>query len=258
MKGTTSRVAALGMAAAFVVAGATAATAQVPGVNPRTQIFPVNDSRIEIDVKSADLAAGTVGVTIQNNNAGNVTCTGIGTPAGPAGTVTTAEVVAKSVEFYRTYPESDIADLILTLSPGGAQTIPLGSVEAQVGSLADYMYPEWSAMNMVSEAFSAARLAGQYGMINGGGNIAIPNDQAIDIVVPLDQQSAGAREDFQTGVFMTCVLGGQRYVFGAYEGGIAPNPNTPPSTGSLGSDAIGSTGSAGSYDGTNGSASSGS
>ncbi|MCD2261516.1 hypothetical protein K3888_02265 [Dietzia aurantiaca] len=232
----SAKFAALGLAAAFVVAAAPMSNAQIPGNNPRTTVFPVDDQRVEIVVDALNEENGTVRVAVQNNTSSNISCTGL--DGGPAATVTTAEVVARSVDFYTQYPQSTIADLILQIPQIGNQTIPLGSVQAQLGSAGEFMNPEWGALTESGEALEAARLAGHYGVM--ASPLAIPAEQAIERVVRLDHPVEGQRADFQTGVFLTCALGGQRYAFHAYEGGIKPAYGTDGSTGSLGSAGLGS------------------
>ncbi|MBB1029535.1 hypothetical protein G6027_01235 [Dietzia sp. SLG310A2-38A2] len=232
----SARFAALGIAAAFAVAAAPAATAQIPGNNPRTTVFPVDDPRVQIAVDPLDPGTGTVRVVVQNNTSSNISCTGL--DGGPAATVTTAEVVARSVDFYTQYPQSGIADLVLQIPEIGDQVIPLGSVADQAGSLGEFINPEWQALSETGEVFQQARLAGHYGVIPSP--LAIPAEQATERVVRLDHPSEGQRVDFQTGVFLTCVLSGQRYAFHAYEGDVKPAYGTNDSTGSLGSAGLGS------------------
>lgn len=230
------RFAAIGVAAVFVAAAAPAVTAQIPGNNPNTTVFPVDDDRIQIAVDPLNQEDGTVRVTVQNDTTANLSCTGL--DGGPAATVTSAEVVARSVDFYAQYPQSNIADLVLQIPQIGDQTIPLGSVQSQLGSAGEFLNPEWAALTDSGEALDTARLAGHYGVIPAP--LTIPAEQAVERVVRLDHPSVGQRPDFQTGVFLTCVLSGQRFAFHAYEGEIKPVYGTNESTGSLGSAGLGS------------------
>ncbi|UVE96668.1 hypothetical protein [Dietzia sp. B32] len=231
-----ARVAALGVAAAIGAAIAPAAQAQIPGNNPQTEVFPVDDPRILIEVDGLNEADGTVQVTIQNNTAASVSCTGVG--GGPAATVTTAEVVARSVDFYTQFPNTTLADLTLQIPQIGNQTIPLGSVTDQIGSAGEFMNPEWAALDASGAALTDARLAGQYGVIPSA--LSLPASQAVVRTVRLDHPSEGTRADFQTGVFLTCQLGGQRYAFHAYEGEIKPQYGGNTAQGSLASVGLGS------------------
>lgn len=241
MHGTMTRAIALGAAAAATVAAVPFAAAQIPGYNPRSWVFPVDDTRIQMAVDAPDLETGRVNVTIQNNTAQNLTCQGLeGTSAA---TVTNAEVVARSVDFYTQYPHSEFADLNIyasVLFTTIDEDIPLGSVVDLVpGSAAGMVNPEWGALGEVSGAFSAARLAGQYGPM--ATSITVPGQSAQQYSVQLHRPSSGTWQDFQTGVFATCVIDGQRYVFHAYEDDQRPDlAATDESTGSLGSAGLGS------------------
>lgn len=235
MRQSTVGLAMTSVAAAVAVVAAPVAGAQIPGNNPRTTVFPVDDTRIVIAVDPLDMESGTVRVVIQNNTAANVSCTGLN--GGPAATVTSAEVVARSVDFYTQFPQSDLADLTLQIPQIGDQTIPLGSVTDQTGSLGEFMNPEWAALDESSSALTDARLAGHYGVIPSP--LSLSASQAVERVVRLDHPSEGSRADFQTGLFMTCELGSQRYAFHAYEGDAKPIYGQP-GTGSLASLGLGS------------------
>lgn len=151
-----------------------------------------------------------------------------------------AEVVARSVDYFTQYPLSELADLTLNLpsAAGGAQNIGLGSAQVQVGSAAEFLNPEWDALNQNDAALEQARLAGHYGVL--GTTISIPATSAFEQTVRLTHPVEGQRADFQTGVFMTCTVAGQRYAFHAYEGDVKPVYGTDESTGSLGGAGLGS------------------
>lgn len=241
MHGTIARAAVLGVAAAAAVAAVPFAAAQIPGDNPRSWVFPVDDARIQMAVGAADLETGQVNVTIQNNTEQNLTCKGLDDAS--AATVTTAEVVARSVDFYTQYPHSEMADLnvhasvfVTTIN----ENIPLGSVvDMAPGSAAGLVNPEWGALGQVGGAFSAARLAGQYGPMSN--SITVPAQSAEQRSVQLQRPSSGTWQEFQTGIFATCEIDGQRYVFHAYEDDQRPDlAATSESTGSLGSAGLGS------------------
>lgn len=241
-----SRSAAFGIAAAFVVAAAPAASAQLPGVDNNTQVFPVDDTRILIAVDEPDLEAGTVGVTVQNNTEQALTCTGI--DEGQAGTVTTAEVAAKSVEFYRQFPNSELSpiDIDLTVPSllsgsvgdlGDDLAIDVGSIAGMIpGSAAGLAYPEQGALAEIGGDFNQARLNGQYGPM--GQTLTIPAETGEPFTVELGPTSRGERQAFQAAVVLTCEFNGQRYVFHGYEGGEPPAGDT--GSGSLSAGSLGS------------------
>lgn len=233
----SSRFAALGIAAAFAVAVAPAASAQLPGVDNTTQVFPLDDNRVTIAVEPVDLGNGTVRVFIQNNTASNLNCTGI--EDGPAATVTNAEVVARAIDFYTRYPYQDLSNIDISFpsalgSIADAPEIGVGSIQELIpGSAQIFINEAWSAANETESALVQARLAGQYAPISSP--LSLTAGQARELDVTLQNPSAGTRSDFQTGVILTCSLQGQRYVFHAYEGDQRPNLQATESTGSLGS-----------------------
>lgn len=233
------RSVAVGAAVAATAVAVPFAAAQIPGDNPRSWVFPVDDTRIQLAVDPVDTESGTVGVTIQNNTSQSLTCQGLDGTA--AATVTNAEVVARSVDFYTKFPHSDFADLEISVSAflvNINESIPLGSVVDMVpGSAAGMVNPEWGALGEVGSAFSAARLAGEYGPMPN--TLTIPAQTAQQYDVQLHRPSSGTWDDFQSGVFATCVIDSQRYVFHAYEGDERPVIDTETS-GSLGSAGLGS------------------
>ena len=240
MPKTVTRAVAVGAAAAATAAAVPFAAAQIPGDNPRSWVFPVDDTRIQMAVDAPDLETGRVNVTIQNNSAQNLTCEGLD---GESAAAVTSAVVARSVDFYTQYPHSELADLNINarvLFTTINEDIALGSVVGLVpGSAATMVNPEWGALNEVGGAFSAARLAGQYGAMST--SITVPARTAQQYSVQLEHPSAGTWQDFQSGVFATCVIDGQRYVFHAYEGDERPDlAAIDDSTGSLGSAGLGS------------------
>lgn len=225
-----SRFAAFSIAAALAVATAPVASAQLPGVDNNTQVFPVDDTRILIAVDEPELEAGTVGVTVQNNTDQALTCTGIN--GGQAGAVTTAEIAAKSVDFYAEFPNSDLSPIDIDLDVpsllagsvgdlGDDLAIDLGSIVGMVpGSAAGLVYPEQGALADIGGDFSQARLGGQYGPM--GQSLSIPAQTAQPYTVELGQTSRGERQEFQAAAVLTCELNGQRYIFHGYQGGEPP------------------------------------
>lgn len=242
MKAFSTSVLGAGIAAAAVVATASMAGAQLPGVDNTTMVFPIDDERIQISVDPADVDAGTVRVSIQNNTAQNVNCQGRDGAA--AGAVTPADITAKSVDFYAKYPHSDLAELQVGIDIDGfasslSNLLPqlafdLGSVQGLLpGSVAGYYDEEWGALAEIGEAYSEARLAGQVGLT--ANSLSLPAGNTTVVTVPLGHTSIGDREAFQAGFFMTCELGGQRYVFHGYDGDAPQAEGTDEAdTGSLG------------------------
>jgi len=219
------RAAAVTMTAAAVLATGGVANAQIPGENRAMEVFPVDDKRIQLAVGGPD-ENGAVSGSIQNNTDGNLNCTGI--DGGPAGTVTRDTIVARSVDFYAQFPYSPLAPFELNVSGIGDMdtAFDLGSaVGSAPASLADMMWPDLAAMLPIAQEYDEARLAGQ--AVTMGDTISGDARTSRTFTVQLPRPSAGAREDFSTGVFVTCVLEGQRYVFHGYENGrpaVIPDP----------------------------------
>ena len=259
--GFLPRTAAVAAAAALAITAAPASSAQdirpyqLPGVDNTTEVFPIDDDRIQVAVDPVDVEAGTVGVTIQNNTAESLTCQG--REGATAGALTPAEVTARAVDFYEKYPNTELADFEVGLTGKGIIAgsvnglapdlqFDLGSATALLpGSAAELYNSEWGALSEIGGQFSQARLAGQVGYTPN--QVTLPARQATPFTVPLEHTSQGDREDFQAGFFMTCVLDNQRYVFHGFEGDVRPVIDAPDqglgslgSAGSIGADSLGS------------------
>lgn len=223
------RIAAAGLAAVAVAAtGSGIAAAEIPGEIRVTEVFPVDDQRIQLAIDGPNLANGTVGGTIQNDTDSALTCNGI--DGGPAGTVTPDHIVARSVDFYAKYPYSPLVPLVIDVQApsglGGPQIFELGSVAGLVpGSLAELVWPDLAALNVLSGVYDDARLAGQVGTMPAA--ITVPGRTSQPFNVNLGQASAGGWTDYNTGIMVTCVLEGQRYVFHGYENGRPKNLPEP-------------------------------
>lgn len=241
----STRVLAVGGAVALLAATAPVAAAQIqplqlPGVDSTTEVFPVDNTDVQIEVDSPDLENGTVGVSLTNNTEEDLTCTGIDDAA--AGTVTTAPLVAQAVDFYAQHPHGELADLTIDFIGAAdslADDIPidLGSAVGMLpGSVAEMVNSEWAARAAIGEGFEQARLDGQFG--ETATSFDIPADEGTELTIELAHTSQGEREDFQAGFFMTCELDGQRYVFHGFDGDAPLTPGG--GSGSLGSAGLGS------------------
>ena len=221
------RAAAVALTATAVFATGGVANAQIPGENRAMQVFPVDDRRIQLVVDGPD-ASGSVSGSIQNNTDGNLNCTGV--DGSPAGTVTRDTIVARSVDFYAQFPYSPLApfeiDVEAPVGDLGETAFDLGSaVGSAPASLADMLWPDLAAIMPIAQEYDEARLAGQ--AVTMGNTISVPARTSETFTVQLPRPSAGERQDFGTGVFVTCVLDGQRYVFHGYENGrpaVIPDP----------------------------------
>lgn len=259
--GFLPRAAAVATVAALAVAAAPASAAQdvrpyqLPGVDNTTEVFPIDDDRIQVAVDPVDVEAGTVGITIQNNTTETLTCEGRDGAA--AGTVTPAAITARAVDFYEKYPNAEPADFEVGLTGKGLIAgsvnglapdlqFGLGSAAGLLpGSAAELYNSEWGALAEIGGQFSQARLAGQVGYTSS--QVTLSPRQATPFTVSLEHTSRGERQEFQAGFFVTCLLDSQRYVFHGFEGETRPVIEAPDqglgslgSAGSIGADSLGS------------------
>lgn len=216
---SASRITAAAVAAVAVAAtGAGAAAADIPGEYRVTEVFPVDDQRIQLAIDGPNLANGTVSGSVQNNTGSPLTCKGIA--GGPAGTVVPDHIVARSVDFYAQFPYSPLAPLVIGVDGPGFddQQFELGSVAALApGSLAEMLWPDLAALQVISSSYDEARLGGHVGTT--GTSMTVPARESEPFTVQLGNPSAGGWQDFNTGIMLTCVLEEQRYVFHGYENG---------------------------------------
>lgn len=224
-----SRITVAALAAAAVMAtGVGSAAAQIPGETRVTEVFPVDDQRVQLAIDGPNLTDGTVSGSIQNNTDSPLSCKGIGT--GPAGTVTPDTIVARSVDFYAQFPYSPLAPLLIDVQGPGFddQNFDLGSIAGLTpGSVSQRLWPDLAAMQVISDSYDEARLAGHVGRTLP--TVTVPARTSQPLKVQLDRPSAGTWQDFNTGIMLTCVLDGQRYVFHGYENGRPanlPKPNS--------------------------------
>ncbi|PTM83820.1 hypothetical protein [Dietzia psychralcaliphila] len=221
------RATAVALTAMAAIAAGGVASAQIPGENRATQVFPVDDRRVQLAVQGPDAATGSVSGSIQNNTDSNLTCTGV--DGSPAGTVTRDTIVAQSVDFYAKFPYSPLQPFTLVVQGPGFddQVFDLGSaVGFAPASLAQMLWPDLAAMSPIAQSYDAARLAGQ--AVSMGTSLSVPARTSQPFTVQLPRPSVGGWQDFSTGVFVTCVLEGQRYVFHGYENGrpaVIPDPS---------------------------------
>lgn len=218
-------------AVAIVVASGAAApvSAQLPGVDLGANVVIVDSTLIQIAVDAPNLSAGTVGVSVQNNTSSPITCNGIrGTDTGTtsrAGTITTDEIVARTVDYYATYPHT--FDPTMTIPVGsngnGIMTVgaDLGSITGLIpGSAAGSLRPEFGAAGRLSEMYTTARLDGLVGTID---SITIPASAGITRTVSLNEPAAGPRPaSFRPGAVLACQISGQDFLFSGYFGDATP------------------------------------
>lgn len=234
---TTDRTPALGRtvagaaAVAIVVASGAAApvSAQLPGVDLGTNVVIVDSTLIQVAIDAPNLAAGTVGVSLQNNTSSQIVCNGIrGADTGTtsrAGTVTTDEIVARTVDYYARYPHTFDPGMTIPVGSNGTNIMTigadLGSITTLIpGSLSGSLRPEFGATGRLGEMYTSARLSGLVGTID---TVTIPASSGITRTVSLNEPAAGPRPaSFRPGAVIACQISGQDYLFSGYSGDATP------------------------------------
>lgn len=212
------------------VAGSGAvANAQLPGVTPGKSVVVVDDTTIQVAVDAPNLTAGTVGVSLQNNSATPITCSGMrGEKSGSmtrGGTVTTAEIVARTVDYYADHLHTYDGALPVNVGSGTInQTIVvgLGSVTDLVpGSMTGGLRPEFGEAGRLGELYTEARLNGLVGPVT---SVSVPARSGTTITVALGHSSTGERPaDFRPAAVFACQRGGQDYLYSGYFGEDTPS-----------------------------------
>ncbi|KAA0917288.1 hypothetical protein [Dietzia sp. ANT_WB102] len=225
---TLGRLAAT--AAILSVAGSGAvASAQLPGVPPGRSVVVVDDTTVQIAVDAPDLTAGTVGVSLQNNSATTITCSGMRGETADSmtrgGTVTTAEIVARTVDYYAKHLHT--YDGVLPVNVGSGATnmgikVGLGSVTDLIpGSLTGGLRPEFGEAGRLGELYTEARLNGLVGPVS---SVSIPARSGTTLSVVLGHSSTGERPaDFRPAAVFACQRGGQDYLYSGYFGEDTPS-----------------------------------
>ena len=228
ISGSVGRLAAF--TAIICVAGSGGgASAQLPGVTPGQSVVVVDDTTVQVAVDVPDLATGTVGVTLQNNSDTPITCDGItGETEGTktrGGTVTTSEIVARTVDYYADNLHTYDGTLPVNVGSGAtnmAINVGLGSVTDLVpGSLTMGLRPEFGDAGKLGELYTEARLNGLVGTVD---SVTIPARSGTTLTVPLGDSSTGIRPaDFRPGAVFGCQRDDQDYLYSGYYGADTPS-----------------------------------
>ena len=239
LHGTTKALRAISAAGLIALAGsiftASTAHAQLPTLPGSKQTVMVDPSQASILVNSPNIAAGQVTGTIFNRTNAQLVCRGLPNPDPTASTnrtpalaATRATTVADAERYYAQFPFA--ADPVITVDPPVISdiNIGLGSIYTLLPAASSGLaWPDAGMRAGIGEAVTDARLSGQFGTIM---DITVPPNGTLDYTVPLGPPSAGARQDFEAGVFLACQVGGTYRVITGYESGQRPDD----ATGSLG------------------------
>ena len=221
--GARRATAAVALTGVAVLLPGSVASAQIPGVGPSAgQVVVADSTVVQVAVEAPDVAAGTVAVTVQNNGTTALTCSGFS--GGRAGTVTEAEIVARSVSYYAKHPT--IVEPQMDITVTGSSGLPnfgmaLGSVTTMLpGSVTGLLRPEFGEQAVIGRKYTDARLAGRVG---GFATVSIPARSATPLSVRLGDPSVGPRTDFTAGALVACTINGQPHVFAGYQGDEVPS-----------------------------------
>lgn len=204
----------------------------VPGADSNGVVVFTDKQDLSVKVNTADATATTITGSVTNHTDSAFTCAGVQGKDASAGDVTTSDLVAKSVEYYRNNlhhiaPEVDVKTpslpLIGALNLG---TLNLGSSAGLLQGLGGLLGKANKDRNEISGAYSAARVAGHAGQI---AKFTVAPQSTVDIKAALPVPSSGPRTDFDAAAFIVCTKDGSdegAYVFAGYEEGTTkPKPS---------------------------------
>lgn len=206
--------------------GAVASAANVvPGADTTGVVVFTDKQDLSVKVNAADATATAITGTVTNHTDSAFTCAGVQGKDTSAGDVTTSDLVAKSVEYYRNNlhyvaPNVDVKTpslpLIGQLNLG---TLNLGSSAGLLQGLGSLLGKANKDRNDISGEYSAARVAGHAGQI---AKFTVAPQSTVDVKAALPAPSSGARTDFDAAAFIMCTKDGNNegaYVFAGYEEG---------------------------------------
>lgn len=241
-KNSVKTAATIAVASAMVLGSTSVASAQdmnslLPGASANGHVVVTDSPRIQVTVNE-NKGEDTVTVEVKNNYDSKFSCfaPGVSTdpkkPARLPNTVTEASIVAKAVDYYRTWPNvpSDGINVpLLGVIPtnGFLEFVPDGLVGSALGK-------QLNARAELFRAWEQAKLAGHTGEIPA---FELEPFGTSTHQVVLNKPGAGERRDFDAAALVYCTDNDdphkQHYVFAGYESGKAPRVGS--SSGSLGS-----------------------
>lgn len=201
-------------------------TSLLPGASSSGSVVVTDSPRVSVSV-GENSGGDAVEVTIKNNYDSTFSCyaPGVSTdekkPAKLPNTVTEADVVAKAVNYYRTWPNvpSDGINVpILGVVPtnGLLEFVPNGLLGSALGK-------QIAARAELFRAWEQAKLAGHNGPIDVFDLKPFATEAK---TVTLNTPGNGDRKDFEAAALIYCTDNNdphkQQYVFAGYESGKAP------------------------------------
>nr|WP_120490930.1 hypothetical protein [Corynebacterium lactis] len=232
--------AVLAASASLLLATDAGAANVVPGADSDSLVVITDSGLLKVEVDAAD--AGTTAITgqITNTSGLDFTCAGPKGSDSTAGDISTASVISKSENYYRTNVFRVLPNL-----PVKTPRIPvIGQIEignANLDSLSPLLQGAGNVLGQsngdrkkIADEYSKTRVDGHAGLIP---KLTVNKGETVKFNVPLSPPSSGARTDFDAAAFLMCTQPGttQPYVFTGYENGTRP-PARP------GSSSIGSPG----------------
>lgn len=223
----------------------------VPGDNGDGRTVAINRPGMDVRIVDVDRAAGTVQVSLTNTLGFQVYCEAPSQDAAnrPGGSVSTAPVVEKSIDYYSRFQNTKAEQVAITmavLGSTGTMTIPLWPLTqfAPQGSLGEMASPAVQLRSEITEGNTAAKVNGLFGtttafVLNNGANTTR--------TITLGPPATSPRGEDKVGFFTVCAQGGnsaaaqgtaQLYAWSAYEEGWPPPFVEPEGSGSLGSGSL--------------------
>lgn len=231
LKNSVKSATVITLATAMVFGSASVASAQdmnslLPGASSDGSVVVTDSPRIQVIV-GENKGEDTLTVEIKNNYDSNFSCfaPGVSTdakkPARLPNTVTEAEIVAKAVDYYRTWPNvpSDGINVpLLGVIPtnGLLEFVPDGLLGSALGK-------QLNTRAQLFRAWEQAKLAGHTGEIPV---FELKPFGTSTHEVVLNKPGSGERTDFEAAALVYCTDTDdphkQQYVFAGYESGKAP------------------------------------
>lgn len=238
-------LAAASATAALVVGGAGLASAQnvIPGDDTDGRTVIVSPGGMDIDIVSVDRVAGQVTVSLTNGTGQTMRCEAPSEDedARYGGTVTTAEVVDMSNQFYSSYQDTRYEEVVHGSVGNIVSLWPLGQL-IPTGSVTQFLSDRVQFEGQIAQAHQQAK---QDGLVGTTAAFTINNGQTIERSVQLGQPAVSPRGDSLLGFFTICGAGGtqgsqQLYAWSAFEEGWPPADDGEGDTGSLAAGSLGS------------------
>ena len=249
------------------VAAAQGTVTVIPGQNGDGRTVIVNRAGMTTTINSVDRAAGTVSVTMTNNTGVQLYCENPSQDASnrPGGSVSTAQVVHDSIQYYSRFQNTKAEEVAITMSVAGSSgtmRIPLWPLAQLIpeGSIGENASQAVKLRTAITEGNTQAKVKGLFGTTTA---FALNNGATTTRTITLGPPSTSPRGEDKVGFFTICGAGAnsaavqgtaQLYAFSAYEDGWTPpapvvedeSEDPSESTGSLSADLLSGSSSGGS------------